>query len=257
MKDDTRVVITMVSLTIIGIVLVVFHPIFVRLTLDAFRYSLKKRGYSAEKRSDIANRKAFLIALAFIYALFLILIIISFLVGYFPIILKQPQSVWDNLGIALMSVVCGVAVYFFLSTFLLFIEKLKPSAAASDYLKESSARLEVMKGFSQLRTLPVVIFINFCEEFIWRGYMITALRLEAQLSPMAALLISALAFGSMHYYGGIQKSVIPQIVHGILLGILFVYTQTLLASFLCHITYNVLSIRRIRRLVKEFSSVET
>lgn len=137
--------------------------------------------------------------------LFVALIVISFYAGYFPLILKLPKSVWVILGIAFLSIVCGVAVYFFLSKFLLFLDYLNTSA--SDYQEERSARLEIMKASPNMERVH-----DHCTSWDARQHHgCTGEHPEEYYPPDSA---------------------------GIVLGILFVHTLTLLARNLHYQAFN-------------------
>jgi membrane protease YdiL (CAAX protease family) len=90
---------------------------------------------------------------------------------------------------------------------------------------------------------------GFFEEFIWRGYLITATLFILGGSILLALLISSLAFASIHYYFGIL-GVLPHTINGFVFGIVFLLTNTIWAPTVSHLIYNFLAIRRIRKALK-------
>lgn len=77
------------------------------------------------------------------------------------------------------------------------------------------------------------------EEILYRGYLQTALR-DAGLSPVAAVLASALAFGVSHLFVGPGLSLYV-FVWGLLPGWLFMRYNSLYPAVLLHLTNNVLA----------------
>jgi len=69
------------------------------------------------------------------------------------------------------------------------------------------------------------------EEIVWRGYALTSLR--EHLSTWVAVVIASVAFGLMHWWGGIAL-VVEASITGILLSGLYLWRGNLTANIVCH-----------------------
>lgn len=83
--------------------------------------------------------------------------------------------------------------------------------------------------------VSVVILIPICEEIIFRGVIFGYLKKRYNL--VVSLIIQALAFAFMH--GNIVQGIYTFIL-GLVLGIIYIYTNSLYGSMLMHIIYNLL-----------------
>lgn len=92
-----------------------------------------------------------------------------------------------------------------------------------------------------LNFIFLAVAAGFCEEVIYRGFMITYL-LELlgdhALSVPAALIIPAVAFGLGHYYQG-GKAVLKIILMAILFGFFYLRTETLWPLMLLHTAIDI------------------
>ena len=83
--------------------------------------------------------------------------------------------------------------------------------------------------------VSVVILIPICEEIIFRGVIFGYLKKRYNL--VVSLIIQALAFAFIH--GNIVQGIYTFIL-GLVLGIIYIYTNSLYGSMLMHIIYNLL-----------------
>jgi len=125
--------------------LVILHPVLVKAALAGLTFFLSKKGHTAERRSEIVNEKAYPLHLGLIYVLFLILIMISYYTEHLPEILNFPETVWSLVGITAVSSACGIGVFYFLSTFLLLLNR-KGSSSAGSGLIPNTARPAIAFG---------------------------------------------------------------------------------------------------------------
>lgn len=83
--------------------------------------------------------------------------------------------------------------------------------------------------------VSVVILIPICEEIIFRGVIFGYLKKRYNL--VVSLIIQSLVFAFMH--GNIVQGIYTFIL-GLVLGIIYIYTNSLYGSMLMHIIYNLL-----------------
>lgn len=111
---------------------------------------------------------------------------------------------------------------------------------------------EVAKTLSSSRNsifslISVIVFIPICEEIIFRGVIFGYLKKRYNL--VVSLIIQALVFAFMH--GNIVQGIYTFIL-GIVLGIIYIYTNSLYGSMLMHIIYNLLGAVVLSKLYSAF-----
>jgi len=84
---------------------------------------------------------------------------------------------------------------------------------------------------SLLFGLGLVTAFTPIEEIIWRGYALTSLR--EHLSTWVAVVIASVAFGLMHWWGGVALIVESSII-GLLFSGLYLWRGNLVANIVCH-----------------------
>lgn len=87
-------------------------------------------------------------------------------------------------------------------------------------------------------SLLVLVPAAFWEELFVRGYGYSAIR--ERLGPMAAIVITSLVFGSMHYLnqGASVRAVIVVCLAGLFLGLIREATRSLYAAWAAHLAWN-------------------
>ena len=97
---------------------------------------------------------------------------------------------------------------------------------------------------SAWRALNLLVLVPISEEVYFRGILFSAAKRRFGLS--VGLIVSAVVFGLIHFsfpYPALWCiSVVPPFLYGIVLGLLFHYSQSLLPAILCHSTINLLSL---------------
>lgn len=89
---------------------------------------------------------------------------------------------------------------------------------------------------------PIVSFLDFCilapilEEVLMRGFLLDGLSIN--YGKMIALLISAIFFSILHFN---IAQMVPSFICGIILGLLYFYTDSIFSCILAHMGYNVIS----------------
>jgi uncharacterized protein len=83
-----------------------------------------------------------------------------------------------------------------------------------------------------------VLFAPFVEEGIYRGYALT--RLFGRFSQPAAIVISCVFFGLLHWSGGFWYILLTGVVAGGLFAGLFTWRRNIIAPFAAHLLLNLL-----------------
>ena len=103
---------------------------------------------------------------------------------------------------------------------------------------------------SFLEFIGIIILITIFEEIIFRGVIFVTLK--RNLNVIAALILQALVFSIANFNMNINLvfsmrnisivSILNVVFLGIILGVVFLYTESLLGSIICHMIINLLGI---------------
>lgn len=157
--------------------------------------------------------------------------------GYLFLLVKKNRfhiRPFENISLAgiLLSAGCAVFFYFALDHFIdLALAKLFPSSDA----KYQEALIELSKS-------PVISWIQICilapilEETLMRGFLLGGL--TAGYGKGVALLVSALLFALLHLN---TVQTLSAFVCGIVLGLVYLHTGSLICCILAHSGYNLLA----------------
>ncbi len=88
-----------------------------------------------------------------------------------------------------------------------------------------------------LKLLSLLIFAPIAEEFIFRGIILK--RLEKNFSPIVAILISGVVFGAIHFFAGGITLALGATFMGIIFGIIFAQTKSLILTIVAHAFANL------------------
>lgn len=89
---------------------------------------------------------------------------------------------------------------------------------------------------------PIVSLIDFCifapilEELLMRGFILNGLSVNYGI--IVALLISSILFALLHFN---VAQIIPSFICGIILGLIYLYTGSILSCIFAHMGYNLIS----------------
>ena len=135
------------------------------------------------------------------------------------------------LGIVL-ALGCSVLFYFLLDKGLdpLF-EDLFPSSKENYQQIIRLIQISPIAGF-----LDVCILAPILEEVLMRGFLLGGLSIN--YGKITALLISAAFFSILHFS---IAQIVPSFICGIILGLLYFYTDSIFACIIAHMGYNVIS----------------
>ena len=132
----------------------------------------------------------------------------------------------------LLAICCSIMFYFLLDRlFDPFFDSIFPTSAD-----------EYQETLEALKQAPVANFIHTCllapvvEESFMRGYVLSVLR--NKYGVITALLVSAVLFAALHF-NFVQT--LSAVVCGLVLGLLYLKTNSLFCCILAHALYNTIS----------------
>jgi uncharacterized protein len=157
--------------------------------------------------------------------------------------LERPQKVWRTLAVAV-----GFGVGLFLLNRLL----MTPMIEHVTGIRRDLTRFDYLRGnvTALLSLLPLIwLTAGFCEEVVYRAYLITRIGKlvgDSNVARLAGCLIGAAIFGVAHWYQGIAGMLVTGIL-GLFLGYLFLQQRcNLWANVLAHIVADTVSLAAIR-----------
>lgn len=149
-----------------------------------------------------------------------------------------PIAIFDNFSLKclLLSFVCAAGFYLVLDMGIdPILEKVFPQSEAG--YQESVARVA---------EAPVAGFVHTCllaplvEEILMRGFVLRGL--APLYGPLPALLISSVLFALLHFN---MVQTFSALICGLILGLLYLHTGSLLCCVLAHAGYNAVSFVRL------------
>lgn len=87
--------------------------------------------------------------------------------------------------------------------------------------------------------LALAVLVVGAEEIVWRGYLIRAIQSHGVQGQLLVTTLAAASYGLNHYYFGV-RNVLVKSFHGLVWGIIFVSTGSLLVPLISHMTFEVL-----------------
>ncbi len=124
----------------------------------------------------------------------------------------------------LLGVLLGVGILVFAAVLFTVLEPIIPASTPPGLMPRWGA---LLYGFALLSAFAPI------EEVVWRGYAITVLRKHVGVT--AAVLMSSIAFGAMHWWGGLNL-VVASTAAGLLYSGLFLWRRNLLGLIVAHFT---------------------
>jgi len=129
---------------------------------------------------------------------------------------------------ALIGVVMGIVLIVLAGFGAFYVEQILPSTVSRDPRPTWAA---IVYG------LALVTAFAPLEEIIWRGYAIRMLE-EATRSRAAAVLLAAVGFGVLHWWGG-PSTIVMATVMGLAFSALFLWRKTLVACISAHLVLDL------------------
>lgn len=139
------------------------------------------------------------------------------------------STVLREIGIGL---VCGVGLYLFKE---LAVDSVRALAAGNTPTFTSLFRFD--PGSLEVGLTLAATTVVFVEESIYRGYALPFF--EKRWGALAAVLVTALAFGPLHWGNG-MVGMLNATVYGVLLAGIFLWRRNLVAGTAAHALYNFL-----------------
>jgi len=145
-----------------------------------------------------------------------------------------PAQFGENLGLYPRNIATALAVVIFVAVLVAINKLQKRKITPEQYAKQldSIRKLIPTAPIERLVAIPLAFTAGFCEEFLYRGYLLN-LAASATKSLWLGLLISSILFGFAHLYQG-RKGVIGTTVIGLIFGLIFLACRSLLPGQLLH-----------------------
>jgi len=231
----------MIKLPILGLIIILSFP-FITGFLFMISFMLHEMIYR-EKGYEFFSKHSLYLHFLFLLIFFLPILVISIKINIIEKIIKFPL----NLGIVLTIGLCsGIGIFLYYFEFYLT----KRFRKVLEYLSFLKGRIiigdkGILENYPSFFILVLLsLGIAFCEEFIWRGFLIRILINDFSLSIGVTTLISSFLFGINHYYFGLE-TIIVKILSGFIFAILFILTGNILAPFITHFTFNLFVWKKI------------
>ena len=169
------------------------------------------------------------------YSRILNIITVALSMVVFFVLLERKENfklnLLENISIQgiVISICCSVLFYFLLDKGL-------------DPIFESvfpSSKENYQQTIQSIISSPIVSLIDFCifapilEEFLMRGFILNGLSVNYGI--IVALLISSILFALLHFN---IAQIIPSFICGIILGLIYLYTGSILSCIFAHMGYN-------------------
>ena len=149
--------------------------------------------------------------------------------------LRAPRArdlLW-GLGGAVAMILVADAVGLLQETFV----HVKPDEVQVSYLR--NARGSELAGF----VFMACVAAPFTEELIFRGFVFNALR--RYLPAAAAVLLSAIVFGLVHWQTGNAGAIAPLVAGGVVLAVVYYRSGSLVASMITHALFNAFTVTAV------------
>ncbi|YAF94911.1 MAG: lysostaphin resistance A-like protein [Nodularia sp. CChRGM 3473] len=138
------------------------------------------------------------------------------------------------IGLVLLLILCSLSAYlvsFSLLSWIApsFVEEVMRQVASNPSLQNSAPLLNNL-----LSAIATVVVAPITEEFIFRGVILQ--RWAAKWGIRTALIISSLIFGILH------ANFLGLSLFGVVMGVLYIKTRTLIVPIVCHALNNLLAV---------------
>lgn len=119
---------------------------------------------------------------------------------------------------------------------------------ATKLAKERTEVFKLFPAISPLWLILITAFVGFYEELVFRGFLITRLKVVAG-NLWAALVISSVLFGVVHNYQD-PLAMVQITVIGFILGMMFVLRKSLISPILAHMAFDFINLAFVFGLSK-------
>jgi len=132
------------------------------------------------------------------------------------------------------------------------LQKRKPSSDKMLKLTENVRKLLPSTGTERIVCVLVAFTAGFCEEFLYRGWLLN-LTGAACKSIWLGLLISSVLFGFAHLYQG-RSGIIGTAVLGLVFGLVYIVSRSLLPGQLLHTFLDLNNLFALAKLASRSNS---
>jgi uncharacterized protein len=157
----------------------------------------------------------------------------------------------QNLGVYPRNILTVVGVVILVVAVVLLSKLQKRKITPEQYAKqiENIRKLIPTTPAERLAVIPLAFTAGFCEEFLYRGYLLS-IAASATKSIWLGLFISSVLFGFGHLYQG-HKGVIGTSIGGLIFGLIFLASRSLLPGQFLH---TAMDLSQLLSLSKKVSS---
>jgi uncharacterized protein len=140
----------------------------------------------------------------------------------------------ENLGVYPRNILTGGGVVILVVAVVVLNKVQMRKITPEQYAKqiEKMSKLIPTTPAERLAAIPLAFTAGFCEEFLYRGYLLNIVA-SATKSLWVGLLISSICFGFAHLYQG-RKGVIGTSVGGVVFGVIYLGSRSLLPGQVLH-----------------------
>lgn len=219
----------------IGLMVILSYPLVVGF-LFVVSFMLHHYLY-AEKAPVIFEKREQYLYLLFLSIFFFFILFVSIRSGIFQDIGITFELNIFTIILIITSISAGNLIYKYEYFFTTYTKPFFDKLFQKKNLSRGNVNKPAKKDFH--RWIILSILISICEEFIWRGFLITALTDYLRISTLNSILISSILFAINHYYFGIQ-AVSIKIVSGFIFGGLYIITPSILFPIISHSVFNII-----------------
>jgi len=153
----------------------------------------------------------------------------------------------QNLGVYPRNILTVVGVVILVVAVMLLNKRQKRKITPEQFAKqtENVRKLIPITPAERFALIPLAFTAGFCEEFLYRGYLLN-IAASATKSLWAGLLISSICFGFAHIYQG-RKGVIGTSIGGLVFGLIFLASRSLLPGQLLHTAMDLVQILELSK----------
>jgi uncharacterized protein len=127
------------------------------------------------------------------------------------------------------------------------LQKHKPSPESLAKRYRHVRKLFPSTGAEKLAVVPLALTAGFCEEFLYRGWLLNVTG-YALKSVWAGLLISSILFGLAHLYQG-RKGMLGTGIGGLVFGLIYVAGGSLVPAQVLHAALDLQNVLSLGKLV--------
>lgn len=178
-------------------------------------------------------------------------------VGVYPPSIAYLNPIISVTVSIFIAIIVGCSLYYnelYLS--ILIYKKIKNAHPIANKISEGGSSSLIRQKNSFWGYMILSLLVCIAEEFIWRGFLLSFLINHFNIHIGWALLISSFLFGLNHLFFGL-RNIFLKFIDGIVWGLLFLITSSLLIPILSHLTFQYFVWRRLQRqfVIKERVSV--